>query len=327
MENYKGERIWITWEYQIRNRSLSRLLDADLYEILEDQRSALGRYFVCVLRTLSVIREKKPSWIFHQNPSVFLGFFLIMIKPFFQYKIVTDTHNAGLKPAEGRYKLLNAIGRLVSKKTDYLIVHNEIVANEVSKYKTKPFVLPDPLPIFFTRDDVEVDPNKLVFVCRWSADEPYEEVISSFGLLKKQRPELSLYITGKPPIKILERKLTRGIHLTGFLEEKDYQTLLKSSSLMIVLTNRTDSLNCGAYEALSLAKPCILYNTDTLRQFFGESFYYSDLDSYSITDAVLKSLGDRNQIIGRMEERRVNYLADYDAKIKDISSRFNKSLV
>ena len=318
----QNKRIWLTWEYQIRNRSLSNILDAELYEILEDDRSAIGRYLACAWRTISIISSEKPSMVFHQNPSIFLGLILLLLRPIFRFELVTDTHNAGLYPAEGKYKSLNWLGHLVARRTDLLIVHNELVAEHCEALGLNPSVLPDPLPELGNVLDEDVDPNKVVFVCRWSADEPYEQVISAYSLLKKEFPSVELYITGKPPRKITERKLKEGINLTGFLEENSYTELLKTSAVMVVLTDRTNSLNCGGYEALSLAKPCVLYSAEILRMFFGSSFYYTSLASKDIASAIGRALVEQSQATKKMKRAREEYLVSYRNRIEQLLTQF-----
>jgi len=316
------KRIWITWENQVRNRSLSKLLNAKLFEIVGDETTPIKRYVKSAWLTVCIIRKEKPIWVFHQNPSIFLGLLLVILRPFFRYSLVTDTHNAGIRPAEGKYAILNWIGRLVSKKTDLLIVHNEMIAADCKAFGAAPFVLSDPLPEF-SDHTVEANPNKIVFVCRWSDDEPYQEVIAAYELARHENPNLELYITGRPPDQITLERLPDGIFLTGFVSDQEYSDLLKSSALMIVLTNRMNSLNCGAYEALSLAKPCILFDSDLLKEFFSEGFVYTDLRPENIALSINKAIKSRDYYSRKLEENRARYVLSYDQEISEISKRCN----
>ncbi|KZZ58218.1 hypothetical protein A3762_08305 [Oleiphilus sp. HI0125] len=323
--------VWITWEHQVRNRSLSKLLGVPLHEIVINGRNPIARYWLSAVKTLAIIRSEKPKAVFHQNPSIFLGAFLILLRVFYRFKLITDTHNAGILPAEGRYALLNAIGKFVTKRTDVAIVHNQLIANNVKEWGVKPFILPDPLPDMSLQSATEgehlkVKDNEVVFVCRWSADEPYEAVFEAAQLLVEQNSDVHITITGRPPEHIKHKQLPSNITLSGFLSDDEYRRTLKQTAVLLVLTNRTNSLNCGAYEALALGKPCILFDTELLRKFFGESFVFSKLNGNCLARVILGSLDELSKRRVLMVSAREQYELEYGARVINLESKI-KSLI
>jgi glycosyltransferase involved in cell wall biosynthesis len=92
------------------------------------------------------------------------------------------------------------------------------------------------------------------------------------------------YITGNHKkyrdIDKITSNLPSNVTLTGFLSEEDYQDLLHSADVVIVITTQEYTLTCGAYEAVSLEKPMILGDTQTIREyFFSGALYTSSLPS------------------------------------------------
>ena len=65
-------RIWITWEVQRRNITMSKILGASLHEFIVDA-PAWRRYPVLIARTIRLIWRTKPEIIFSQNPSLVLA--------------------------------------------------------------------------------------------------------------------------------------------------------------------------------------------------------------------------------------------------------------
>jgi len=320
------ESIWITWEYQVRNRSLSNVLGVPLKEIVVEGRWPLTRYYVSAVETFRIIKSQRPKTVFHQSPSIFLGLLLILLRKFYGYRLITDTHNAGILPAEGKYGLLNAIGKFVTKRTNVAIVHNELVAADVKLWGVEPFVLPDPLPDMSIDGEspeeyAGVSKNEVVFICRWSPDEPFEEVIQAAQILLDQGSDVTITITGKPPSMIAGRSLPSNVALSGYLSDEDYKALLGRAAALLVLTNRVNSLNCGAYEALALAKPCVLFNSSLLRKFFGDGFVYTSLDASAISRALNDVTEELPSYRDALVLRRRQYVTQFDGYVRKLVKR------
>src|SRR5262245_25632217 len=96
----RSQRIWITWETQRRNRTLSEKVDAELYEI-DIHAHRLLRYPLSLIKTLAILLRRRPRLLFVQNPSLVLALFAVIYGRVFCKLVVVDAHNAGLFPAEG----------------------------------------------------------------------------------------------------------------------------------------------------------------------------------------------------------------------------------
>lgn len=325
--------IWVAWEHQTRNRSLSALLNIPLYEIVSEKKG-LRRYVESLSKTLRLIRSRKPDVIFCQNPSIVLSFFCVFFKRLLSFSVIVDEHNAGLFPLDGKSKVMNSIARYIVRSACAVIVTNTSLASQCQIWGGSPIVVEDPLPDFgkwysvdeqfFTKSKAKNKrPFELMFICTWASDEPYMEVLQAANAFSREA--LRIIITGRYSGKVDPSEIPACVHLTGFLSKKDYVNQLASVDGVIVLTTRRDCLNCGAYEAVSLLKPGILSDTRALRSYFSSGFLFTDNSVGDITHCVqslisrhdglrrnieaLKLKCEANDLVNR--QKVINVLADF----------------
>jgi hypothetical protein len=60
--------------------------------------------------------------------------------------------------------------------------------------------------------------------------------------------------------------------------------------MILILTTREMTLLSGGYEALSLEKPIVLSDTETLRNYFGNTAIYTQNNANDIRQAVIKMM-------------------------------------
>jgi glycosyltransferase involved in cell wall biosynthesis len=286
--------IWVTWEYQTRNGSLSRLLGIPLYEIVSE-KTGLRRYAGSLLRTFRLIRSEKPEVVFCQNPSIVLSLFCVLFRRLLFYAVIVDEHNAGLFPLDGQNKILSWVARYIVRKADGVIVTNDSLAEICRDWSGRPIVIEDPLPDF--KEEYAISQKveqgrmaengssfKLLFICTWAPDEPYMNVLQAAKSFS--RDALRIIITGNYRNKIDPLAVPDNVHLTGFLSKSDYVNHLAKADGVLVLTTRQDCLNCGAYEAVSLLKPGILSDTSALRGYFASGFVFTDNSAENLAECI-----------------------------------------
>ena len=310
--------IWVTWERQQRNHSLSELLGVPLYEIISKNKGGF-RYAESLVKTIGLIRSKKPETVFCQNPSIVLSFLCVLLHRIFSYAVIVDEHNEGLLPLNGRNRVLSWFARYIVRNASAVIVTNDALAQKCRSWGGRALVIQDPLPKFSIISRREVNeanlPFRIVFICTWASDEPYKNVIEA----AKSFPaaQLSICITGKYHNKIAKAELPGSVELMGFLCQDDYVEMLANCHGVIVLTTREDCLNCGAYEAVSLLKPGILSDTPALRSYFSKGFVFTDnspediarsigllmdnIDAYRREIGDLKSICEMNDIMNQQK--------------------------
>jgi glycosyltransferase involved in cell wall biosynthesis len=218
--------------------------------------------------------------------------------------IIIDAHNAGIFPLEGRKRWLNCMAMFVIKKVELVIVTNEYLASYIAKRGGRPFVLPDPIPQIKNCDKSQLRGQKnVLYICSFSDDEPYEEVIRAATMLEK---DIVIYITGNGRKKsLLEQKLPANVVLTGFIPKQDYERMLYSADVIMDLTTRDNCLLCGAYEAVAVGKPIILSDRKVLRESFSKGTLFTNNLSEDIAAKITESLCHLDRLKEEAIEQRV----------------------
>ena len=290
--------LWITWEVQVRNRSMSKMLDIPLAEIVEN-RSRSIKYPILLYKTLKVLYKNNVKLLFVQNPSIVLSLFAVCLKLTFGLRVVVDSHNAGIFPLEGNSRFLSFFARFIARYSDVTIVSNDYLSSTVARWGGRPYVIPDPVPLLVpiipTIDQIDLKPYVL-FICTWADDEPYLEVIKA---AEKLTGEIEIYITGnyhKRLNKELVDSLPDNVRLLGFVSETDYVSYFSQALAAIDLTTRENCLVCGGYEALALSVPCIISDTRINREVFAGGFVYAENNSNAIVQAVREVIRDAKRL-------------------------------
>ncbi|MFT5548316.1 MAG: hypothetical protein ACI9CO_000230 [Candidatus Azotimanducaceae bacterium] len=271
------KRIWITWENQRRNRTLSQALSATLFELDYNHLPKFSRYIKSIFRTISIIHAEKPHVLFVQNPSIVLTTLALIISKYSKFSLVVDAHNGGINPLEGKSLLLRIWADNILKHSPITIVSNGMLKKKIqNKMNTSNYiaVLPDPIPtIPKPNNSLSLSGEKnVLFICTWAGDEPYFEVIKAAEQINNN---ITIYITGnhKKAPNIEQGNVPKNVQLTGFISNAEFDQLLWDVDIIMDLTTREDCLVCGAYEAIAVEKPLILSNMKALKTHFPNMEY------------------------------------------------------
>ncbi|MFV8571122.1 glycosyltransferase [Marinobacter sp. SBS5] len=315
--------IFVSWEKHTRSRSIARALDISIFEVIYDNRFFI-RYICSALKTLCILRRERPDIVIFQNPSIVLAVFLVVYSFFVKLDLVMDAHNAAINPLEGRFWVLNKLSALLIAKVNLTIVTNELLVAAVKENNGRAFVLEDPIPKFVISECVKKskgDFKKVVFVCSWAKDEPYMEVIEAARSLSSK--DIVLFVTGNPPKHVMKHLIPDNLKLTGYLLEQDYVDLLAESNLIVDLTDRSDCLVCGGYEAAAVGTPCILSDNLCSSQTFSMGYLYSNNDSNSLKESIIYGVENEDRLRSDIERFRSEYEGKYDRKLESLKFLIN----
>lgn len=293
---------WITWEDHRRSRELAKALSIEYVPLLHKGERYI-RYPVLSLRTLLFVLKNRPKLIFCQNPSIVLSSFLVFLKPLFGYVLVMDRHTnfkfSTENSRELKWRLFHVLSRYVNASADLTIVTNEYLKQLVDRVGGRGFVLQDKLPAIHGVAREMEKKFHVMFISTFSEDEPIEEVFEAARILGSK---YRIHVTGNyakfNPINSGQLKVPRNVELTGYLEETDYQDLLASVDVVMVITDMEYTLTCGAYEAVAVGKPMVLSDTKTIRSYFTKGAHYARPIAAEIADQVCAACDD----LRRLEE-------------------------
>lgn len=323
MQNNLMEKpIWITWEIQVRNRSMADKFGAVLYEIIINKPRWV-KYPILIWKTLCVIYKEKPRLVFVQNPSIVLSILAIFIKISTGIHVIVDAHNAGIYPLEGKSNFLNWAAKFIAKNATYIIVSNSYLADVVRSWKGNPFVMPDPIPELHPATTYTVQSQKpyVFFICTWAADEPYDEVIKAAEQLTDR---CDIYITGNFHKKLSQAQvqaLPKNVKLLGFVSEEDYIQYFSQSTVAIDLTTRDNCLVCGAYEALALKIPTILSESIVNKETFKQGFVYTQNNAIAIKRAIEEAFEKHAELLTAIHTTAINHTKRIEQCVTELNEK------
>lgn len=301
--------IWISWETHRRSRSLAQALSVPLFEIVIDGNK-VGRYIFSIIETSKFFKHSQVHTFFFQNPSIVLALMLVVTRSLHKKKLVMDAHNAALFPFEGRYRLIQFIAGWVIRKVDIVVVTNRLLSDAVIEIGGNPLIVSDPIPKIekdkHVMKNLEQKRDFVLLICTWAKDEPYEQVIKAMQYLEDL--DIDLRITGNPP-SVIRNNLTGNIILEGFVSCDLYESLISNAKVVVDLTTRDSCLVCGAYEAASVGRPCILSDDPIGREVFRGGYLFTQNNAEDIAKNIRKALSS---------------LADFEVKMKEFKDSYEK---
>ncbi|MBN2183811.1 MAG: hypothetical protein JW746_00635 [Candidatus Krumholzibacteriota bacterium] len=314
--------IWISWHYHRRSDYLAREFGCAYYHFGTSAKSRSSRYAKSIGKTIAIIRKTRPKVLFVQNPSILLVTLAVILKPFFRYILINDLHTPYIRLPNIISKIFWALQRFCIRSSDITIVTNESFRKQLKMGRI--MVLPDAMPEFDIEEEVKLEEGiNILYVCTFAEDEPFGSVFKAAKLL----PEgINIFVTGSYNKTGLDTSsVPDNIHLTGYLPDREYLSLLNSVDIVMVLTEQEGCIVCGGYEGVSLLKPLILSNTGTLREYFSKGAVYTRHDPRSIADGITKAISG----IGKLKDElgpfksylRIEWQKDFDriaARIEEL---------
>jgi len=322
----KNKIIFIAWnEYHFRNESISKIMDITSYHIGKKEKnmflSALS-FIPKSFKTITILKKEKPNILIITNNAWVLPALSIIYCKIKGIKLIFDTHSRGISSIWIAYP--DFLRKYFVKKSLINIVTNVEHADIVNKWGGQSFVFPGPpMDITTKKSENYVVSNKMniCYINTYSDDEPYEEVINSVTGLD----QVTLYITGNYKNTNIKLIKSKNIVHTGFLKRAQYIDLLKKSDIIMVLTTRDNTFQCGGIEALSLGKPLIISNTEYLKRYFGENaVYVNPNNSNSIRHGIVHIIKNKNKYEQRISKLREEKTEESHNQLHDLLNMISK---
>lgn len=303
--------LWVSWENQIRNRSMADALGMDLFVFSQGGGRAV-RYLRCVRDTFSLIKRSRPAVIVGQNPSIVLVCLLLMLRFVYRYKLVIDAHFAGVVAPRGNRIFQFVLDRL-NRKADLIIVTNDSHAHRVRSIGGHAFVCRDPLPqIAHHGLSVNVVEKTVLFVCSYDIDEPYLSVFHAAKMLSEEG--FRVFASGKYTNGGIEPSEYPWVSFLGYVAEEDYYRHMYRAEVVLDLTENEDCLVCGAYEAMAAGRPLVTSRRQCLMEYFDRGVIHTDHGPAEIAEAIRTASRNRSELELQVQSWRA------DAEIEQMAS-------
>ena len=281
------ERIFLSWEHCERTKNLAYYLGAAPIFIEKKWRanvfSLACSYCNCTLRTWLRLGNYKPKIIFSHNLPPFLVLNVYLYSLFTKTPFILDGHSGAFNLKKWRWFL--PFYKFIAKRALFCVSTNSDHYQLIKQWGGQSVIISDIPIVVDPKWATTVTSAPTIFVpCSFSHDEPLQEIFDAAALL----PNVTFKITGnyrKIQPDLLKKK-PNNIIFTDFLDRDAYFSLMAAASAVLVLTTRDNTMQRGAYEALSLSRPVITSNWRLLRDTFAESAIYVDNTAHAIAEGI-----------------------------------------
>jgi len=246
---------------------------------------------------------------------------------------ITMIHDSAFKAYPQVYNFwgrqyLKLMNLLIIKKSKLILTSTEFNRQELIKFygkniSKKIIVIPlafnnekfttSNLPSAEILEKYKISKPYIISIGRLETKKNAKRIIESFNILKKEYPDLSLVLIGKPGVgyaEILEAwrnsLYQKDIILSGWVKEPDIVVLL-SGAEVFVFPSLYEGFGIPILEALAVGVPIVASRGTSLEEVGGESGIYADpQDIADIADKIkslLKSSSFREQKINMGWER------------------------
>jgi len=312
--------LMITWFHHRRTTEICEQVGIPL-TVLATERRGILRYMELSLRTVRLLKARRPDVVIVQNPSLIAALATLCLRPLLGYRVVMDAHNEAVQPYVNRSALVHAVSHWALRRADLTIVTNRGLAEHVTELGGRPIVLPDaiPTPPAASYDHAVADGAGVLVIATGAPDEPVAEIAAA----ARRFPDVTFTITGKAEkiCAALTGESPPNVVLAGFVDEAVYWKLLARSALIIDLTDMEDCLVCGAYEAVAVETPMILSDNRASRALFGEVACLVSNRADDIAAGIATSLAGLEERRRQLHSFRPEYVRRWTSDAADLGKR------
>lgn len=318
--------VFISWApYCSRSDNIARELGGVSYMVYfpsfgSNYGTILLKYLCQGVKTLYLLLRDRPRSVICMSPPVFAlipVWLYSTIMPGRGYLI--DYHTAAFTMRI--YQRLYFLQRFFARRARVNLLTNQHLAGIVSGWGGRTLLVSD-VRVRFAR--IERPPMlgpgfNVTFVSRYSPTEPLQTVYDAARTLDAEG--VHILVTGDlrdAPAEAIAG-CPSNVTLTGFLPEEQYAGLLRDSDAVLCLCTNDNTMQRGAYEAMSVETPLVLSDWRLLRETFSSGTAYVDNSADGISAgirAVRANLPAYQQGIRELKARRS---AAWETTVRQIS--------
>lgn len=325
--------LYIVWYTNARRaETLSRELHAELIFVYETQMRNFWlnplRYLIQFWKTWCLLEQKQPSFVIVQSPPIFAPLTVALwckLRGKKRVSYILDCHPGTFYHRYWQWAL--PLVRLLARGAVVSLLCNEDAQNTLIKWRANYIFLPDGLPDLSSTSGTlgSQGEMRIAVISTFADDEPVVELLKAARLT----PEVTYYFTGdlqRATNEMLAIK-PKNVILTGFLRGSAYNGLLHNVHGIVVLSKLPTTLSCGAFEALSLAKPTVVSDLPEQRRWFSSGFIMVENTPKGIAKGIEAMLHEHATYTRKAEALREEYFSTRQPKLEELSSLLKNALL
>lgn len=266
-------------------------------------------------RTARTLLARRPRVVFVQTPPSFATWAVALYAALSGARFVIDAHSDAFQ--RDRWTRPAWLNRLVQRRAAAMVVTDGHWAGELRAAGVNGVVIPDiPTPVDAPPDASPAGGRfTVVVVNTWAADEPLAEELAAADAV----PEAEFQVTGFADERVgALGLLPANVRFTGFLPVEDYVMALARADAVMCLTTRDHTMQRGACEALSLARPIITSDWPLLRSYFEQGTVHVDNTARGIADGVRRAMAMHEELLAQVADLRQRRFTEWQARREEL---------
>jgi glycosyltransferase involved in cell wall biosynthesis len=314
--------VWGPPSHGPRSRVLARALGIDVRFVARTRRRGIVvapfKYVVAAIQTVALMVRRRPAVVIVQSPPSLAVLVVWLCSVMTGTRFAVDAHSdAMLSPVWTRPRWLH---RFLARRAAATIVTNDHFAARLRREGADALVIPD-VPATFEVGDLPSlgeGPHVMV-VTSFAPDEPLAAILDAARGLEDVR----FHVTGdvRRADAALVATAPDNVRWTGFLPDDRYYALMRASDVVLCLTTRDHTMQRGACEALSLARPIVTSDWSVLREYFDRGARHVDNSPAAIRDAILEIARDHDGFERDIEQLRTIRRDECDLALEHLVAR------
>jgi glycosyltransferase involved in cell wall biosynthesis len=316
--------IFIDWRPNNRRaQSIAKDIGATLYlapNILRKKIYAPIRYFYLLFWTLTVLIKSRPMVIFVSTPPTFCPIIVFAYSRLFNRTYVIDASHTATMAYWRKVPFGFWFNKLIMNQSLATLVHNECIKKLTDKQGIDSMVLETKIPDLQVTNEHRINDDFTVLApCSFDADEPIDEIFSAAELM----PDIDFFVTGNYA-RLNKEKINRcpaNITLTGFISERDYDLMLNSIDVVLVLT--TDDYPVrprGASEAIAAGKPLIVSLNQATQSHLDKGTILINNTAEEIIQGILKIKNQYEQYKSEIKQLKTERISQYKLEMRELNN-------
>ena len=263
-------------------------------------------------RTVRLLARRRPRVVFVQSPPTLAVWAVAAYAAMSGARFVIDAHSDAFQRA--RWTRPRWLNRIVARRATATLVTDPYWAGRITADGAVAIVVPDiPTGVEVAGADRDAlgDGFHLLVVNTWSPDEPLSAVLEAAADL----PEAAFHVTGRRDARLdALGQLPANVHFTGFLPDDEYARLMSSVDAVVCLTTRDHTMQRGACEALSKARPIITSDWGLLRSYFSRGTVHVDNTAEGIRDGIRRLMTHYAAYTASIADLRKDRIGEWDTR-------------
>ena len=261
---------------------------------LSHRRLVLVRYLVNAVRTVTVLRARRPEVVIVTNPPLVAALVVWAWSRVSGAGFILDSHPSafGAKNHVVSRRLIRVHRFLARRALACMVTTGDWV--EVLASWGASGVIVHEAPPLWPSSTARPEANRVLFPGVFAGDEPIEEVVE----LARLRPTVDFRVTGdqrRCPASILA-ELPPNVTLLGYLDTGAYAAEVRAASAVLALTTEPTSVMRAAYEAVYARRPLVISDWPAGRTAFPYATYVLNR-AEDLARGVDEALANRDQAV------------------------------